>query len=128
MVSQGWRYDCFWIAIRNKTTTVPILRSPSTPATGYGSRPAPGGQQGVMMSSADLGSAPSGAPKPKESRRWLKPRVPNEQLYRLAPARHPRTRLGMLDFSDRVRAVLQAWWAWLIPAVLLELFGGGIAG
>jgi hypothetical protein len=80
------------------------------------------------MSSTDVGSAPAGAAKPKESRRWLKPRVPNEQLYRLAPARRPRTRLGMLDFSDRVRAVLQAWWAWLIPAVLLELFGWRIAG
>jgi len=79
------------------------------------------------MSSTDVGSAPAGAAKPKESRRWLKPRVPDEQLYRLAPARRPRTRLGMLDFSDRVRAVLQAWWAWLIPAVLLELFGWRIA-
>jgi cardiolipin synthase len=33
----------------------------------------------------------------------------------------------MLDFSDRVRAVLQAWWAWLIPAVFLELLGWRIA-
>jgi cardiolipin synthase len=76
----------------------------------------------------DVGSVPSAATKPKESRRWLKPRVPNEQLYRLAPARRPRTRLGMLEWSDRARAVLRAWWAWLIAAVLLELFGRRIAG
>jgi cardiolipin synthase len=76
----------------------------------------------------DVGSVPSGAGKPKESRRWLKPRVPNEQLYRLAPARRPRTRLGMLDFWERARGVLRAWWAWFIAAVLLEFFGCRITG
>ncbi len=80
------------------------------------------------MAALELGSAPSGEPKPKESRRWLKPRVPNEQLYRLAPALHPRTRLGMLDFSDRTREVIRAWWAWFIAALVLELFGWRITG
>lgn len=80
----------------------------------------------------NVGSVPSGTLQPKESRRWLKPRVPNEQLFRLAPGRPPRTRLGALDFSDRARAVLRSWWAWIILAVLLELFqrqiGGLLAG
>jgi cardiolipin synthase A/B len=76
----------------------------------------------------DAGSAPAVAAKPKESRRWLKPRVPNEQLYRLAPARQRRTRLGMLDFSDRAREVVREWWAWFIVAVLLELLGLRITG
>jgi cardiolipin synthase len=34
----------------------------------------------------------------------------------------------MLDFSYRARAVLRAWWAWFIVAVILELFGWRIAG
>ena len=76
----------------------------------------------------DAGSAPSVAAKPKESRRWLKPRVPNQQLYRLAPARQRRTRLGMLDFSERARKVVREWWAWFIVAVLLELLGWRITG
>lgn len=84
------------------------------------------------MPTINVGSVPSGTLQPKESRRWLKPRVPNDQLFRLAPGRPPRTRLGALDFSDRVRLVLRTWWAWLIAAVLLEMFqeriGGLLAG
>jgi cardiolipin synthase len=76
----------------------------------------------------DVGSAPSGAVKPKESRRWLKPQVPNEQLFRLAPARRPRTRLGMLTLPDRARGVFRAWWAWFVAALFLELFGWRITG
>src|SRR5579862_5051276 len=75
-----------------------------------------------------VGLGLSGTAKPKESRRWLKPRVPNEELYKLAPARRPRTRLGMLDFSDRARVVFRAWWAWFIATALLELFGWRITG
>lgn len=80
------------------------------------------------MHAQEVGSTPSGRPKPKESRRWLKPRVPNEQLFRLAPVRCPRTRLGVLTLSDRARGVLRAWWAWLVAALLLELFGWQITG
>ncbi len=76
----------------------------------------------------NVGSVPSGKAEPKESRRWLKPRVPNEQLYRLAPARRPRKRLGALDFPDRTRIVLRAWWAWLLTAVLLEFFQWRMTG
>ena len=75
------------------------------------------------MPTLDVGSAPSVTAKPKESRRWLKARVPHELLFRLAPARRPRTRLGMLSLSDRAREVLRAWWAWFVAALLLELFG-----
>lgn len=74
-----------------------------------------------------VGSAPFSA-KPKESRRWLKPRVPNQQLFRLAPARRPPARLGVLTLSDRVRVVFRAWWAWFAAALLLELFGWRITG
>lgn len=80
------------------------------------------------MPTLDAGSVPSVAAKPKESRRWLKPRVPYEQLYRLAPARHQRTRLGKLDFSDRARKVAREWWTWFIVAVLLEPLGWRITG
>ena len=75
-----------------------------------------------------VGSAPSGAAKPKESRRWLKPRVPKEQLYRLAPARPKRTRLGALSPGDRVRGVIRAWWAWLAAALIMELLGARVTG
>jgi cardiolipin synthase len=66
------------------------------------------------------GSRPlSGTRKPKESRRWLKPRVPREQLYRLAPARPRPKRLGRVELTDRVRQTLRAWWLWLGFALLL---------
>ncbi len=69
----------------------------------------------------------SGAAKPTESRRWLKRQVPKEQLYRLAPL-PKRTRLGVLSFADRARAVIRAWWAWFAAALLLEFTGGRIIG
>jgi len=84
--------------------------------------------RGVIMPTLEVGSALSGVAKPKESRRWLRPRVPDEQLYRLAPVRPNRTRLGMLDFSDRTREVVREWWAWFIVAVFLELLGWRITG
>jgi cardiolipin synthase len=61
--------------------------------------------------------------KPAESRRWLKRRVPREQLYKLAPARTRPKRLGAVDTGDRVRHVLRAWWAWLAGAVALQWAG-----
>lgn len=76
----------------------------------------------------DTGSASSGTAKPKESRRWLKPRVPREQLYRLAPAPRPRTRLGALSLSDRVRDIIRSWWAWFVVALILEMVEWRIAG
>lgn len=77
----------------------------------------------MRVPTLETGSAPATPGKPKESRRWLKPRVPRDQLFRLVPERHPRTRLGAVTAADRVRAVIRAWWAWLLLALVLELFG-----
>ena len=74
-----------------------------------------------------VGSVPSVATKPKESRRWLKRQVPKEQLYRLAPL-PKRIRLGELTPWDRVRIVVRAWWAWFAVALLLEFIGLRITG
>jgi len=74
------------------------------------------------------GSAPPETAKPKESRRWLKPRVSKEQLYRLAPRRAKPTRLGTLSLGDRVRAVICAWWAWFTAALMMELLGSRFTG
>jgi cardiolipin synthase A/B len=82
----------------------------------------------MMPTPLDVGSTPSSGSKPKESRRWLKPRVPKEQLFRLAPARPKRTRLGVLDFWDRFRVVIRAWWAWLAAALIVEFLGHRIEG
>ncbi len=71
---------------------------------------------------------PSTAEKPKESRRWLKRRVPREQLYRLAPAPPKPVRLDALSLWDRVRHILLAWWAWIALALFLEETGRRIAG
>lgn len=76
------------------------------------------------MSSPSGGVLGSGqARKPAESRRWLKRRVPPEQLYRLAPSRARRMRFGAADFPEHVRHVLRAWWTWLAVAVALQLTG-----
>lgn len=71
------------------------------------------------MSAPDIESALSTAPKPTESRRWLKPRVPREQIQRLAPARPKPQSLGALDYWDRARRLIRAWWLWLAAALLL---------
>ena len=60
---------------------------------------------------------------PKESRRWLKPRVPKEQLYRLSPQRPKPKRLGRLEQWDRVRRVIRTWWIWLAVAIIAHLTG-----
>ena len=73
------------------------------------------------MSVPGVTSAPSPSREPKESRRWLKPRVQGELLYRLAPPRPTRKRLGAVDLPDRLRNVIRAWWIWLAAAfVFLE--------
>ena len=71
------------------------------------------------MSVPDLGSAPYRFREPKETRRWLQPRVSKERLQRLAPARPNRRRLGARDFWDRVRGLIRAWWVWLALSLLL---------
>lgn len=73
----------------------------------------------AIVPAIEAGSAPSAPPQAKESRRWLKRRVPRDQLYRLSPRPARPSRLGGIDWWDRVRHVLLAWWAWLLPAVLL---------
>ena len=60
---------------------------------------------------------------PKESRRWLKPRVPKEQLYRLSPRRPKPKRLGRLERWDRIRRVIRTWWIWLAVAIAAHLAG-----
>ncbi|MDE3196398.1 MAG: hypothetical protein KGN84_08640, partial [Acidobacteriota bacterium] len=52
-------------------------------------------------------------------RRWLKPRVPRDQLYRLAPRPARPARLGVLTPWDRVRRVLLSWWLWILVALAL---------
>ena len=81
----------------------------------------------VLPSLSDAVSAAS-ASKPKESRRWLKPRVPKEQLFRLAPARTKPTRLGAVNLLDRIRIIIRSWWAWFLVAVLLEQLVGTVTG
>src|SRR5512146_433736 len=71
------------------------------------------------------GSSPTG--KPSESRRWLKPRVPREQLYRLAPARPRPKSFGTVEFPERIRQVLRAWWAWLAAAIAFQRAGHWIS-
>lgn len=65
---------------------------------------------------------PTSASRPAESstsRRWLKPRVPRDQLFRLAPPRPQRKRLGRLERVDQLRRLLRAWWLWLACAAVL---------
>src|SRR5689334_13372006 len=71
-------------------------------------------------------SGPTSGSKPKESRRWLKPRVPKEQLYRLSPRPPKPKRLGRLERSDWIRRVIRTWWLWLAIAVVAHLFGHSI--
>ena len=76
-----------------------------------------------MPSLSGAGSGSVSASKTAESRKWLKGRVPREQLYRLAPSRPRPKRFGVVDFPDRVRHVLRAWWAWLGVALALQWAG-----
>jgi cardiolipin synthase len=78
-------------------------------------------RQGIGVSSA--GSTPLSGKKPKESRRWLKPRVPKEQLYRLSPRRPKPKRLGRLERWDRVRRAIRTWWIWLAVAIAAHFTG-----
>jgi cardiolipin synthase A/B len=71
------------------------------------------------VSVPDLESAPSRFREPKETRRWLQPRVSKERLHRLAPARPKRKRLGARDLWDRMRGLIRAWWVWLALSLLL---------
>jgi cardiolipin synthase len=71
---------------------------------------------------SDRGSGWRGR-KPAESRRWLKRRVPREQLYRLAPAKPRPRRFGSVEFGDRLRALLRAWALWVVAALVLNHAG-----
>jgi cardiolipin synthase len=63
--------------------------------------------------------------KPHESRRWLKRRVPKEQLHRLAPPRPKPQRLGLIDYFERTRRLIRAWWLWLGAALFLYVLDLG---
>jgi cardiolipin synthase len=70
--------------------------------------------------------SPSGSAsgkKPKESRRWLKPRVPKEQLYRLSPRRAKPKRLGRMERWDWIRRVIRTWWLWMAIAIAAHFLG-----
>jgi len=74
-------------------------------------------------------ASPSGSGsgrKPKESRRWLKPRVPKDQLYRLSPPRPKPKRLGRLELWDWIRRVIRTWWIWMAIAIAAHLFGNWV--
>ena len=77
------------------------------------------------MSTTGSSPTPSGpvGGKPRESRRWLKRRVPKEHLYRLSPKRPKPKRLGRLERWDRVRRAIRTWWIWLAVAVAAHLTG-----
>ena len=79
----------------------------------------------MIVGSGTISSVPGSRParKPTESRRWLKRRVPREQLYRLAPPRQRPKRFGVTTLPDRIRTVLRAWWLWLAVAIALHLAG-----
>ena len=68
-------------------------------------------------------SGGSSGKAPKESRRWLKRRVPKEQLYRLSPRRPKPKRLGRLERWDWIRRVIRTWWIWLAVAIGAHLTG-----
>jgi cardiolipin synthase len=78
-----------------------------------------------VSSAGSIPSGPSGK-KPRESRRWLQPRVPKEQLYRLSPSRPKPKRLGRLERWDLVRRVIRTWWIWLAVAITAHLEGSWI--
>jgi len=44
-------------------------------------------------------------------------------LYRLAPSRPRPKRFGAIEFPERVRHVLRAWWAWFVAAAALQWAG-----
>jgi len=71
-------------------------------------------------------SGSSSGKTPKESRRWLKPRVPKEQLYRLSPIRPKPKRLGRVERWDRIRRVIRTWWIWLAVAIVAHLAGNWV--
>ncbi len=65
---------------------------------------------------------------PKESKRWLKPRVTAGQLARLAPPRaRPQRLANSADAWRRARNWIWAWWLWLAIAILLLYWGHHIA-
>ena len=70
------------------------------------------------MPSIDIGPAALTGRRPTESRRWLKPRVPKDQLYRLTPPKPKPRRLGATDLWDWFRSGLRAWWIWLAGALV----------
>src|SRR5215472_15395835 len=65
--------------------------------------------------------------KPAESRRWLKPRVPEERLHMLAPARAKPKPLVARNLWDRARYVIRAWWVWMVAALIFFLAGSWYA-
>ena len=64
--------------------------------------------------------------RPSTSRRWLQPRVPDSQLYRLAPKpRKKPKKLGAIDYWDRARYGLRSWGIWLVLAFAFAIADSG---
>jgi cardiolipin synthase A/B len=76
-----------------------------------------------MSSPSGEVSSSSAARTPSATRKWLKGRVPRDQLYRLAPPRPRPKRFGAVEFPERVRHVLRAWWTWFAAALALQWAG-----
>ena len=76
----------------------------------------------ITVSAPDVGSAIATASKPTESRRWLKPRVPKEQIHRLVPRQRAQA-LSTVDHWEIVRRGIRAWWIWLALALVLYQAG-----
>ena len=74
------------------------------------------------MSSTVAASGSGSKGRPKESRRWLKRRVPREHLYRLVPRPQPE-RLGRRDAWSVIRRLLRAWWLWMLTAIVAYSVG-----
>ena len=75
-----------------------------------------------FLSAPDVGSGIATTSKPTESRRSLKPRVPKEQIHRLVPRPTPLA-LSAMDYWERGRRVIGAWWIWLAAALVLYQTG-----
>jgi cardiolipin synthase len=64
-----------------------------------------------------IGSASGGSRPAATSRRWLQPRVSEEQLYRLSPGPDKPRRLGQADYWDRLRLLIRHWGIWTGVAI-----------
>jgi cardiolipin synthase len=58
-----------------------------------------------------------------QPRRWRQPIMPRKEWYRLSPDTRLRRRKRIIEWWDRFRYVIRAWWFWALPAVYLAAIG-----